>query len=76
MVDVDNVKDAVQRLKKINWLYKSIDEACVSNAAKKISNETVSNTTSTLLEKSTKQDMLALDQYNHTSDIRVNAGYE
>ena len=63
MVDVDNVKDAVQTLKRINWLFKSVNEACVDDAAKKIAFQKVSDTSSKLLEKSSEQDMLALDHY-------------
>jgi len=47
----------------VAWLYKSVDEACVDDAAKKIAFETVSDTSSKLLEKSSEQDMLALDHY-------------
>jgi len=63
MVDVDNVKGAVQKLKEMNWLYKHINKACIGDIAKKIAYETVSDTSSKCLEKPSEQNMLALDHY-------------
>ena len=70
MVDVDNVKEAVQRLKEINWLYKNTDEVCVGDVIKTIFYETFRETSNKLLEKAIEQDILALDHYtiHHISE--------
>jgi len=62
LVDVNGVKETVRCLKQINWLYKSIDEDSVNYAAK-TAFEAIGHTSSTLLEKASEQDVLALDHY-------------
>ena len=36
MIDVDNVRHAVQKLKEINWLYRAVAGSCVEDVAKKV----------------------------------------
>jgi len=62
LVDVNGVKDAVQCLKQINWLYKTVDEESINDAAK-TAFEAIGHTNSTLLEKAFEQDVLALSHY-------------
>ena len=62
LVDVGNVKKAIKKLKEINVFYKDISDSAVDDVAKKTI-EVVSNTSSTLLEKSTKEDIDALQAY-------------
>ena len=62
MVDVDSIKNAVKKVKLTNWLYQSIDEDSVDNAAKKAV-EVVSGTTSSLIEKVTAADIAELESY-------------
>ena len=62
LMDVNNVKQAVNKLKEINIFYKDLDESAVDDAAKKTI-EAVSNVSSTLLEKSTKDDIDGLQAY-------------
>ena len=62
MVDVNGVKEAVQCLKQINWLYKTVDEESVNDAAK-TAFEAIGHTNSTLLEKASEQDVLTLSHY-------------
>ena len=61
-VDVNKVKQAVNKLRQINIFYKDLDENAVDDAAKKTI-EAVSNVSSTLLEKSTKDDIDGLQVY-------------
>ena len=62
LVDVGNVKQAVQKLKEINVFYRDISDSAVDDAAKKTI-EVVSNVSSTLLEKSTKEDIDGLQAF-------------
>jgi len=62
LVDVNGVKDAVQCLKQINWLYKTVDEESINDAAK-TAFEAIGHTNSTLLEKASEQDVLTLSHY-------------
>jgi len=50
LVDVNDIKRTVKKLKETNWLYKNIDENSVDDAAKKAV-EVVSSTNSTLIER-------------------------
>ena len=56
LVDVNHVKATVIKLREINWLYKHIHEDCVDEAVNEVV-EVVKNTTSTMLEKATKEDI-------------------
>ena len=62
LVDVNDIKRAVKKLKETNWLYKNIDESSVDDAAKKAI-EVVSSTSSTLIKKATKADIAELEAY-------------
>ena len=62
LVDVNDIKRAVKKLKETNWLYKNIDENRVDDAAKNTI-EVVSSTTSSLIEKCSNADIAELDAY-------------
>ena len=53
---VKHIKAAINKLKEINWLYKDITDDSVDEAAKQVI-EVVNNTSSTMLEKATKDDI-------------------
>ena len=52
LVEVNNIKEAVTKLKEINWLYKEVDDSLVDESLKEVI-EVVSKTSSTMLEKAT-----------------------
>ena len=62
LVNVDNVKQAVLKMKETNIFYKNISDSAVDDATKKTI-EAVSNVNTTLLEKSTKEDIDGLQAY-------------
>ena len=62
LVDVNQVKQALLKLKQINWLYTDVDDDSVDEAAKKVI-EVVSNTSSTMLEKATTDEIDAFQAY-------------
>ena len=62
MVDANQVKQALQKLKQINWLYKDVHEDSVDEAAKQVI-EMVSSTSSTMLEKATTDEINAFQAY-------------
>ena len=62
LVNVDNVKQAVLKLKETNIFYKNISDSAVDDATKKTI-EPVSNVNTTLLEKGTKEDIDGLQAY-------------
>ena len=57
LVNVSQIKTAVQKLTKINWLYKNVDDESVDELAKQVV-EVINNTSSTMLEKATKEDIV------------------
>ena len=57
LVNVNQIKTAVQKLTEINWLYKNVDDESVDEAAKLVV-EVINNTSSTMLEKATKEDIV------------------
>ena len=57
LVNVSQIKTAVQKLTKINWLYKNVDDESVDELAKQVV-EVINNTSSTILEKATKEDIV------------------
>ena len=61
VVDVNDIKTAVKKLKETNWPYKNI-ENCVDHAVKKAI-EVVSSTGSILIRKATKTDIAELEAY-------------
>ena len=56
LVDINVVKAALVKLKEINSLYKNVDDKSLEEATKKVV-ETIDNTSSTMLEKATKEDI-------------------
>ena len=56
LVNADAIKKVRAKLQNINWLYKEVDDKSVDSAAKEVI-EMVSNTTSNMLEKATKDDV-------------------
>ena len=62
LVDIDNVRRAVEKLKDTNWLYRNVDEGSIDEAAKKAV-EVVSGATSSVLEKASEDDVRGLQAY-------------
>ena len=62
LVDVEDLKAAIEVLKKVNWLYKDLDDSLVDEAAKKVL-EVANNTSSKMLDKATKQDIDSFQAY-------------
>ena len=62
LVNVNQIKTAVQKLTEINWLYKNVDDESVDEAAKQVV-EVINNTSSTTLEKTTKEDIVGFQVY-------------
>ena len=62
LVDANHIKAAVSKLIEINWLYKHIHEDSVDEAVMEVV-EVVKNTTSTMLEKATKEDIADMHCY-------------
>ena len=62
LVDVNHIKEAVRKLREINWLYMDIKEDCVDEAVNEVV-EVVSNSSCTMLEKATKEDVAGLQCY-------------
>ena len=52
----------MQKLTKINWLYKNVDDESVDELAKQVV-EVINNTSSTMLEKATKEDIFGFQSY-------------
>ena len=57
LINVNQIKTAVQKLTEINWLYKNVDDESVDETAKHVV-EVINNTCSTMLEKATKEDIV------------------
>ena len=62
LVDVNHIKAAVSKLRKINGLYKHIHEDSADEAVSEVV-EVVKNTTSTMLQKATKEDIADMQCY-------------
>ena len=56
LVDVNNIKAAVNKLKEINFLYKDVDDESIDDTTKEVI-EVVSNTTSTMITKASECDI-------------------
>ena len=56
LVDVNAVKTAIKRLREINWLYREVHDESVDEAAKQVI-EVTKNTSSTMLEKASDNDL-------------------
>jgi len=61
LVDIDNVRRAVEKLKDTNWLYSNVDEASIDEAAKKAV-EVVSSASNPMIEKAS-DDVNGLQAY-------------
>jgi len=53
---VNQVKAAIQKLKDTNWLYREVTDESVNEAAKQVV-EVTNNTTSTMLEKASENEI-------------------
>ena len=62
MVNVDLVKTAVQKLTETNWLYMGLDDNSVDEAAKRVI-EVTNNTSSTMVEKVSTDDIAFFQAY-------------
>ena len=62
LVDVDNVRRAVEKLKDTNWLYRNVDEGSIDEAAKKAV-EVVSSANDPILERASEDDVRGLQAY-------------
>ena len=62
LVSLDKLKAVVRKLKATNWLYVNIDETCLDEASRQVV-ETVSEATSTMLEKVTSDEISAYQSY-------------
>ena len=62
LVNVDVLKAAIHKLKEINWLYKEVDEDDLDDVAREVI-ETVSDTSCTMLERATKEDVAGFQSF-------------
>ena len=62
LINVDELKAALKKLKNINWLYTDIDENSLDDVSKNII-ESVSNTTSTMLQKLSSDEVTSYQSY-------------
>ena len=71
LVDIDNVRHTVEKLKDTNWLYENVDEGSVDEAAKKAV-EVMTDAGNPILERASEDDISGLqaihkmDQYMPT----------
>ena len=59
---MDALKGAIHKLKEINWLYKEVDEDELDDVAREVI-ETVSDTSSTMLERASKEDVAGFQSF-------------
>ena len=62
LVNVKDIKGAVEKLRQINWLYKDVDDSSLDTTLKEVV-EVVSNASSTMLEKASDNDISGLQCY-------------
>ena len=62
LVNIDDVKAAVSKLREINWLYQNVDESSVDDAVKKVI-EVVNSANSKVLEKATSEHIASFQSY-------------
>ena len=62
LINIDNVRRAVEKLKNTNWLYSNVDQSSINETAKKTI-EAVSDTTSSVLERASEDDVRGLQAY-------------
>ena len=62
LIDICALRDALRKLKDINWVYAEVDEAGLDDAARRII-ESVSDTSSTMLQKVSDDDVSSYQSY-------------
>ena len=62
LIDIGALRDALRKLKDINWVYADIDEASLDDAARRII-ECVSDTSSTMLHKVSDDNVSSYQSY-------------
>ena len=62
LINVDALKGAIHKLKEINWVYKEVDEDDLDDVAREVI-ETVSDTSSTMLERASKEDVAGFQSF-------------
>ena len=62
LVDVNDIKVALTKLKETNWLYQNVDDTSVDEVSKEVI-EVVSKASSTMLEKATDDDVTGFQYY-------------
>ena len=62
LVDVNDTKVALNKLKQTNWLYQNVDDTSVDEVSKEVI-EVVSKASSTMLEKATDDDVAGFQYY-------------
>ena len=62
LINIDNVRKVVEKLKNTNWLYSNVDQSSINETAKKTI-EAVSDTTSSVLERASEDDVHGLQAY-------------
>ena len=59
---INNLRAAVTKLKEINWLYKSVNDSSLDNAARQVI-EVWNNTTNTLIKEAMPEDIASFQLY-------------
>ena len=62
LVNIEKIKSAFNKLKEINWLYKSVDNNSIDDVAKNVI-EVCDSASSTMLEKITSDDIASFQAY-------------
>ena len=62
LIDICGLRDALRKLKDINWVYADVDEASLDDAARRII-ESVSDTSSRMLQKVSDDDVSSYQSY-------------
>ena len=62
LVNIAQVKAAVQNLKEINWIYADVEDSSVDDASPRVV-ECVSDTTSSMLVKASSEDIKSFQAY-------------
>ena len=62
LINVDALKGAIHKLKEMNWLYKEVNEDDLDDVAREVI-ETVSDTSSTILERASKEDVAGFQSF-------------
>ena len=56
LVNINNFRAAITKLKQINWLYSSVDDSSLDEVARQVI-EVSNDTTSTLIKEATPEDI-------------------